>query len=249
MGKSFSHYRPRRRDLLTSTAVFLTLEAAAGKARTINRGLLWEPRRAQPPEPVRPGPWTFFTTEEGALVEAIVDRLIPPDSHGPGGKDAGCAVLIDRQLAGPYGRSDGVYMQAPFLQGLVTQGLQTPDAPATRYRSGLKAIAEHVKTAFAGKSFWQLAPQDQDKVLAGLESGFVLLDGVDGAEFFALLLENTQEGYFADPVYGGNRDMVGWKLLGFPGARYDYRDWIERHNEPYPLPPVGIMGRADWNSR
>jgi gluconate 2-dehydrogenase gamma chain len=40
--------------------------------------------------------------------------------------------------------------------------------------------------------------------------------------------------------------MAGWKLVGFPGARYDYRDWVERHNEPYPLPPVGIMGRSDW---
>ena len=54
---------------------------------------------------------------------------------------------------------------------------------------------------------------------------------VKGAEFFALLLQNTQEGFFADPIYGGNRDMAGWKLVGFPGARYDYRDWVERHNE------------------
>jgi gluconate 2-dehydrogenase gamma chain len=61
-----------------------------------------------------------------------------------------------------------------------------------------------------------------------------------------LLLQNTQEGFFADPIYGGNRDMAGWKLVGFPGARYDYRDWVERHNEVYPLPPVSIMGRADW---
>jgi gluconate 2-dehydrogenase gamma chain len=54
------------------------------------------------------------------------------------------------------------------------------------------------------------------------------------------------EGFFADPIYGGNRDMAGWKLVGFPGARYDYRDWVERHNEAYPLPPVSIMGRSDW---
>jgi gluconate 2-dehydrogenase gamma chain len=69
---------------------------------------------------------------------------------------------------------------------------------------------------------------------------------VSSTEFFALLLENTMEGFFADPIYGGNRDMAGWKLIGFPGARYDYRDWVERHNEPYPLPPVSIMGRSDW---
>ena len=67
-----------------------------------------------------------------------------------------------------------------------------------------------------------------------------------GARFFELMLANTMEGFFADPIYGGNRDMAGWKLIGFPGARYDYRDWVERHNEPYPLPPVSILGRSEW---
>ena len=52
------------------------------------------------------------------------------------------------------------------------------------------------------------------------------------------------EGFFADPIYGGNRDMAGWKMIGFPGARYDYRDWVSRHNERYPYPPVSIQGRA-----
>src|SRR6516165_10997218 len=55
--------------------------------------------------PGAPGPWVYFTPEEGAAIEALVDRLIPPDPQTPGGKDAGCAVFIDRQLAGPYGRA------------------------------------------------------------------------------------------------------------------------------------------------
>ena len=41
--------------------------------------------------------------------------------------------------------------------------------------------------------------------------------------------------------------MCSWRMIGFPGARYDYRDWVNRHNERYPRPPVSIMGRADWN--
>ncbi len=86
-------------------------------------------------------------------------------------------------------------------------------------------------------------------MLSGLETGAIELKGVKSAEFFALLLQNTQEGFFADPIYGGNRNMAGWKLVGFPGARYDYRDWVERHNEKYPLPPVGIMGRSDLSMR
>jgi gluconate 2-dehydrogenase gamma chain len=241
--------RVTRRSLLVSTAALLIAGTNAGRARTLSGGMPWEPGTATPPAPVRPGPWMFFTSDEAALVEAAVDRLIPPDDRGTGGKDAGCAVFIDRQLAGPYGRAAGLYMKPPFLPGAATQGYQMPDAPAARYRAGLKALADHIKATYSGKSFPELAPADHDKVLAGLESGSVVLKDVNGAEFFALLLQNTQEGFFADPIYGGNRDMAGWKLVGFPGARYDYRDWVERHNEVYPLPPVSIMGRADWTLR
>jgi gluconate 2-dehydrogenase gamma chain len=235
-----------RRSLLASTAALLAAGTTAGRARTLTGGMPWEPGTATPPTPVRPGPWMFFTADEASLIEASVDRLIPPDDRGPGGKDAGCAVFIDRQLAGPYGRADGLYMKPPFMPGASTQGYQAPDAPAARYRTGLKALADYVKATYSGKTFPELAVADQDKVLAGLENGSIALKDTKSADFFALLLQNTQEGFFADPIYGGNRDMSGWKLVGFPGARYDYRDWVERHNEAYPLPPVSIMGRADW---
>ena len=237
-----------RRALLASTAALLVTTTAA-RSRTISQMVPWGPSLANPPTQVRPGPWQFFTADEAALMEAAVDRLIPPDDRIPGGKDAGCAVYIDRQLAGPYGRSEGLYTKPPFMPGAATQGYQQPDAPAARYRAALKAIADHVASSFSGKTFGTLAPQDQDKILAGLESGAVALNGVNGKGFFALLLQNTMEGFFGDPIYGGNRDMAGWRLVGFPGARYDYRDWVDRHNEPYPLPPVGIMGRSDWTQR
>jgi gluconate 2-dehydrogenase gamma chain len=238
-----------RRSLLASTAAFIFAGTTVLRARTLTGGMPWEPGTATPPVPVRPGPWMFFTADEAALIEAAVDRLVPQDDRGPGGKDAGCAVFIDRQLAGPYGRAAGLYMKPPFMPGAATQGYQMPDAPAARYRAGLKALADYIKSTFQGKSFHELVPLDQDKVLSGLESGSIDLNGVKSAEFFELLLQNTQEGLFADPIYGGNRDMAGWKLVGFPGARYDYRDWVERHNEPYPLPPVSIMGRSDWSVR
>ena len=235
-----------RRSLLASTAAPLIAGTTTGRARAITQELPWQPGMATPPVPVRPGPWMFFAADEAALVEAAVDRLIPSDDRGPGGKDAGCAVFIDRQLAGPYGDAAGLYMKPPFMYGAVTQGYQMPQTPAARYRAGLKALADYIKTTYGGKSFRELAPSDQDEVLAGLEGGSIALKDVNGKEFFDLLLQNTQEGFFADPIYGGNRDMVGWKLVGFPGARYDYRDWVERHNEVYPLPPVSIMGRSDW---
>ena len=158
------------------------------------------------------------------MVEAAVDRLIPPDNRGPGGKEAGCAVFIDRQLAGPYGRAEGLYTRPPFMPGAATQGYQLPDSPAARYRTGLRALADYSEGNFGGKSFSDLPPSDQDTVLKGLESsGSIALKDVKSTEFFALLLANTQEG-FADPIYGGNRDMASWRLgSAFPGARYDYR--------------------------
>jgi gluconate 2-dehydrogenase gamma chain len=238
-----------RRSLLGSTVSFFFVGTTFARARTIAGSLPWEPGTATPPAVVRPGPWMFFTADEAAVIEAAVDRLIPPDSRGPGGKEAGCAVFIDRQLAGPYGRSEGLYTRPPFMPAAATQGYQLPDSPAARYRAGLRALADYIKSNFAGKSFGDLAANDQDTVLKGLESGSIVLRDVKSADFFALLLANAQEGFFADPIYGGNRDMASWKLIGFPGARYDYRDWVDRHNEAYPLPPVGIMGRSDWSVR
>ena len=106
-----------RRLLLTSATAFVLVGTAVARARTLAGGLPWEPGTATPPTPVRPGPWMFFTSDEAALIEAAVDRLIPADERGPGGKDAGCAVFIDRQLAGPYGRAAGLYMKPPFMPG------------------------------------------------------------------------------------------------------------------------------------
>jgi gluconate 2-dehydrogenase gamma chain len=64
-----------------------------------------------------------------------------------------------------------------------------------------------------------------------------------------MLMQNTLEGFWADPIYGGNKDMVGWKLIGFPGARYDHSPYVTKHNERYPLPPVGISGRPEWSAK
>jgi gluconate 2-dehydrogenase gamma chain len=137
-------------------------------------------------------------------------------------------------------------MRPPFVNGTPSQGNQSPLLPTTSYRSALAALDSHCKSGFGGNGFAALAPTDQDKVLQSLEKGEIKFDGFDGKVFFELLLQNTMEGFFADPIYGGNRDMAGWKLIGFPGARYDYRDHVSKHNQPYPLPPVSIMGRSDW---
>ena len=199
--------------------------------------------------PVRPGPWHYFTGAEGGAVEAIADRIIPPDPQTPGGKDAGCAVFVDRQLAGPYGRKSGQYNRPPFMEGTEQQGEQSEAGPAQHYRKALAALDEHCRTAFAGKAFTDLGDDDKDKVLKGMEAGDIKLKDVDGKKFFELVLKDVQTGFFADPLYGGNRDMVAWKMIGYPGARYNYLDWIDRHNERFPLPPVGLTGRIEWTPK
>ena len=236
----------RRRELLAGTALALLLSRAPAHALTVSGQLPWEPNAGAPPTPAQPGPWRYFTAEEGAAVEALVDRLIPPDPQTPGGKDAGCAVFIDRQLAGPYGAARGLYMAGPFVDGTPEQGWQSSLTPAAFYRRALAALDAQCRISHGGQRFAELAAPQQDQLLASLEKGDVKLEGVNGQAFFGQLLHNTREGFFGDPIYGGNRDMVGWKMIGFPGARYDYRDWVERHNERYPLPAVGIAGRPDW---
>jgi gluconate 2-dehydrogenase gamma chain len=241
-----------RRKLLAGTATAALLACTrTSSARVIEGGLPnWTPGAASPPEPVQPGPWQFLTPEEAADVEALVDRLIPPDPRTPGGKDAGCAVFIDRQLAGPYGAARGLYMRPPFDEGAPSNmGPQSPLTPAMRYRRSLAALDQHCTSAFAGKHFHQLSADQQDKLIHDMQSNALKLGDVSGKAFFEQLLQNTREGFFADPIYGGNRDMVAWKMIGFPGTRYDYRDWVDQHNKKYPRPPVSIGGRPEWTPR
>ncbi len=181
------------------------------------------------------------------LAQGSLDRLIRPKSIAVfGGKEAGCASFIDRQLAGSYGSSDRLYMQGPFAAGLPTQGYQGSATPAGRYREGLSALNKHARATLGGKAFFELAPAEQDKVLQDFEAGKV--EYKPAAGFFNLVLQNTMEGFFADPIYGGNKDMAGWKFIGFPGARYDYRDYVTAHNKPFPLPPLSIAGRPEWKT-
>jgi gluconate 2-dehydrogenase gamma chain len=240
-----------RRRLLASTAVLAVGDfGPAALGRTYRGGSLpWEPNDTSPPTPVRPGPWIYLTADEAAAVEAITDRLIPPDESGPGGKEAGCAVFIDRQLAGSFGDSSRHYMRPPFAKGTPSQGPQSPIVPKERYRISLAALDEYCEATFAGKGFAALTTVQQDLVLSGLENGEIKLKDGSGKAFFEAILANTIEGFFADPIYGGNREMAGWKLIGFPGARYDYRDHVTKHNQAYPLPPVSMLGRSDWSVR
>ncbi len=236
-----------RRQLLGSSAVVLLLSSRAARAALIKGGLPWKPNSADPPAAVTPGGWLYFSANEAATVEAIVDRLIPPDPETPGGKDTGCAVYIDRQLAGPHGRFENRYMSGPFQMGTKEQGPQSPVTPAQRYRMALAALDTACRKEFGGKTFVALSDDQKDQVLKGLEDSSLKLEGTDGKEFFDLIVEDTQKGFLADPIYGGNKDMASWKMIGFPGTHYDYSEWIGRHNQRVTLPTVSIGIHPNWS--
>ena len=228
-----------RRELLKAAALF----PAAGVAAPI----AFVPRTmpsagGNAPDYASPGPG-FLNDAERAFIEAAVARIIPADNLGPGAKEANVAIFIDRQLAGPYGSAETWYMQGPWQKGTEEQGYQLKVAPAQLYRTVIAAIDAHVKQANGGKRFVELDTGAQDALFHGLEKGDVKIAGDLGKEFFQMLVQNTVEGFLADPIYGGNRDFIGWKLLGFPGPRYNYVAEIEQYGRKYAQPCVGLAGR------
>jgi gluconate 2-dehydrogenase gamma chain len=246
----------RRRLLIGGTLAGAATTAAAATLRdgqmgappkTYNGAAPWREGEADSPPIAEPGAFRFFTEAELAFITPAIDRLIPADPTGPSASEANVHVFLDRQLAGLFGRGDHFYLGGPWPKGVPTQGYQSRFSPAQLYRATIPAIQRYVGGAFAGKAFGGLAADQQDTVLKGLDGGTITLDGADGQAFFGMFLQNTIEGYFSDPIYGGNKDMAAWKMIGFPGAHYDYKEWAQRFGERVPFPPVSIKGRPGWS--
>jgi gluconate 2-dehydrogenase gamma chain len=217
--------------------------------RTYQGGVPWQEGLADAPPGVSGTDYKFFTPAEREFIEAAVSRLIPNDEVGPGAVEANVPFFLDRQLAGPFGRGDHYYLGGPWAKGAPEQGYQSRFSPAQMYRAAIGAINKYTQANHNGADFAKLSEDERDALLKDFEAGKVQLeDGVDAKAFFTMLLQNTKEGYFSDPIYGGNKDMGAWKMIGFPGAHYDYREWVTRHGEPVPFPPVGFKGRPGWNS-
>jgi gluconate 2-dehydrogenase gamma chain len=154
-------------------------------------------------------PLRFFTQAEALTVAALAGRIFPSDDSGPGAPEAGVAVYIDRQLASPYGLDRHRYTQPPFEEGPPELGYQGSETPQQVYRAGLKPLIGIERQSAA----------EQDKALQQVES----------TVFFKYLRSHTIEGMFCDPIHGGNVDMIGWQLIGFPGPRMSYLNDIDRH--------------------
>ncbi len=233
---------PNRRDFLkTVGTVGATGIAAAVGAESPADAQAQTAAKAAPAAAPVSHAYTFLTAPEAAFIEAAVDRLIPADDLTPGGTDCGVATFIDRQLAGAWGSGDRMYMQGPWDKGVPTQGYQSPLTPAEYFRAGIAATNAYCRKTLQ-KEFDRLTADQQVKVLQDMEQGRATLEGVPTQEFFNLLLQTAMQGFFADPVYGGNRDKVAWKMIGFPGVIAIYSEHIKTYrNKKYDVEPKSIL--------
>jgi gluconate 2-dehydrogenase gamma chain len=203
--------------------------------------------QAQPaatPAAVPPG-YAFLNIEEAAFVEALVDHMIPADDLTPKGTDVGTNIYIDRALAGGWGKGDRLYMQGPWKRGTPNQGYQLPLTPAQLYRAGIEATNAYCRKTYS-KTFDQIDAKQREEVLLGLSGGKINFDGGPPARtFWATVYQTVMEGMFADPIYGGNRNKAGWKLIGFPGVVAVHRENVEKYRgKKY---TAEILGIADMS--
>jgi gluconate 2-dehydrogenase gamma chain len=190
----------------------------------------------------------FFTVDEAKLVDALASRILPGTADDPGAHELGVVFYIDRVLAGPnLGYDYKTYQQGPFLMideqpttveastsrdiyqyatvasaNVSRYGFQSPQTPAEVYRRGLSSVDAYAQSKLK-KNFVDLSSDDQDGILTDMAGGKATgFDDGGGKAFFTQLRNDTIEGSFSDPQYGGNRGMGGWKLVGFPGAQPYY---------------------------
>jgi gluconate 2-dehydrogenase gamma chain len=240
-----------RRKLLT---ILGAIVATAGTAGSSIRSALAAPAdsaHSSLPPNMRERAYTFFTDTEVNFIKAAVARLIPTDELGPGAVEAGVPYFIDQQLSGAYGAGAHFYNQGPFGSVTPFQGYQLPLSPAQLYRVGIAATDQYCQQTY-GQLFAALDVAKQEEVLRGLQgiADDLNLKEIPGTAFFARLLTDTMDGFFADPAYGGNQNLIGWKLVGFPGVAANYADAIGRHNQLYQVEPVAMnsLQQADLST-
>ena len=185
--------------------------------------------------------YEFLNGDEAAFIEAAVATFIPADDLGPGALELGVAVFIDRQLNSGYGRGDRMYLQGPFIEGTPEQGYQLRMTPSELVRNGILDLNAYLKNKFK-RSFDALSEEDRVAVLTQLEKREIQLPTVPTGIFFSLLYELTMQGYFADPLHGGNKGKASWQMIGFPGIGAMYADKIEQYrNKKYMSEPLSIQ--------
>ena len=233
-----------RLGLLHRGAVAGAAGIAAGSVAHVS------PAAAAPTAP--PPALQFFTAWEFDYVTAMAETIWPTDSLGPGARVAGVGYYIDGQLAGSWGQGHRFYLNGPFFTPSDTgHGWQVPMTPADVYRAFLPGFDQYVRTTL-GNTYPNLTADQQTAAMTALQTGKATIPiggttAFASADFYSMFRQNVLEGMLSDPAYGGNRNMVGWKQIGFPGdpmRRGDpYHDYIFSKkpypyaNKPLPLAP------------
>lgn len=168
----------------------------------------------------------FFNADDAETVAAIAERIMPDAPGKPGAREAGVLNYIDLALAGAYSE----------LQDF--------------YRRGLASLDAYCRKALSAP-FARLDAAKQDEVLIALEEGKA--EGFTwptSQEFFNTLRVQTVEGMFADPLYGGNKNFSGWRLVGFPGAQAVFTPGDLKDTQAFTREPmIGLQSEAKMPER
>jgi len=210
---------------------FLKGAGMAGTAvATALSGALPAPAQAQTPPPAKdaspqsppaPEPLMTLTATEAAFLSAAYDTFIPADRLSPSGTDCGLVAFIDRQLAGAWGGGAKLYRGGPFIKGTREQGYQLSLTPREFFAAGIKTANQWTRKTY-GRDFDRLSAAERDAALKTMDAGKAEFDEISAKQFFEMLLASAMEGFFADPIYGGNRDKVAWRMVGYPGLPATY---------------------------
>ena len=229
---------PRRRFLLGAGLAGATVASGLAGAPAPA-----EAQTAAPPAPAaNPEPETYLTltATEVAFLSAMADTIVPADELSPSGTDCGVVTYIDRQLAGAYGAGSKVYRSGPFQRGKPEQGYQLALTPRQYFEAGIEAANAWSRKTY-GKEFDRLSPADRDAALKAMDDGKAQFERFGAKAFADRIIAMVMEGFFSDPMYGGNRNMAGWKVLGFPGLPATYADKVDQYyNKQYVAPPRSI---------
>jgi len=224
---------PRRQFLLgaglAGTALAAGITGPATAQQPASPAPAPAPASAAPSSP-EAEPFVTLTALEAAFIVAAVDTLIPADELSPSGSDCGVAIFIDRQLGSAWGGGAKMYRAGPFVKGKPEQGYQLALTPREYFAAGIAAANAWTRKTF-GKDFDRLPAPDRVAALEAMEDGKAAFENFNAKAFFSQLHAITMAGFFADPIYGGNRDKIGWKLLGFPGLPATYADKIDAYRD------------------
>lgn len=190
----------------------------------------------------------FLTLDQAEAVERLIDRIYPEDENGPGAVELGVLFFIDGQLAGAWGEGAKHYTEPPYHpeEAVPEQGWQYRHTPNEVYELALNYLETHTQNAY-GKAVGDLSDEEADEVVAALESDDVdAFRGFTPSSFFSLLRQNTLEGVYSDPMYSGNRGMMGWRMKDYPGTPMSLLSYKDRITDDqfYDIDPVSLSENA-----